>query len=170
MKRLKMQDSDIREVWLEGCAHIAAVHRRSRNGACRRSAHQVQSWRLNRSLGSNRIDHVLHDLNPDGRILPNKNGSQIGVAVALGMSTALLNKHLKAGLVVAGGVTLGGSIEPVHDPVSVVELAVEKGASSVLMPVSARRQLIDLSDDMATKVDVQYYADLRDALLKGILE
>ena len=99
-----------------------------------------------------------------------RNGSQIGVAVALAMCTALLNKHLKAGLVVAGGITLGGSIEPVHDPVSIVELAVEKGASSILMPVSARRQLIDLSDDMATRADDQYYADLRDALLKGMLE
>ena len=81
-----------------------------------------------------------------------------------------MNKHLKAGLVIAGGITLGGAIESVHDPVSVVELAVEKGASSILMPVSARRQLIDLSDEMATKIDVQYYADLRDALLKGMLE
>lgn len=99
-----------------------------------------------------------------------KNGNQIGVAVALAMCSALLNKNLKAGLVVAGGITLGGSIEPVYDPVSVVEHSVEKGASSILMPVTARRQLIDLSDEMATKVDVQYYADLRDALLKAILE
>ena len=51
-----------------------------------------------------------------------------------------------------------------------VELAVEKGADSILMPVSCRRQLIDLSDEMATKVDVQYYADLKEALLKGMLE
>lgn len=36
------------------------------------------------------------------------------------------------------------------------------------MPVSCRRQLIDLSDDMATKIDVQYYSDMRDALLKSI--
>jgi len=99
-----------------------------------------------------------------------KNGAQTGVAVALAMSTAILGKHLKAGLVVAGGITLGGSIESVHDPVSLVELAVEKGADSILMPVSCRRQLIDLSDEMATKVDVQYYADLKEALLKGMLE
>ena len=40
----------------------------------------------------------------------------------------------------------------------------------VLMPVSCRRQLIDLSDDMATKVDVQFYADARDVLLKALVE
>jgi ATP-dependent Lon protease len=38
------------------------------------------------------------------------------------------------------------------------------------MPVSCRRQLIDLSDEMATKVDVQFYSDARDALLKAMME
>lgn len=41
-----------------------------------------------------------------------------------------------------------------------------KGASSILMPVSCRRQLVDLSDDVATKVQVLYYADAADALRK----
>ncbi len=34
------------------------------------------------------------------------------------------------------------------------------------MPVSARKQLFDLSDDMATKIDIQFYTDSREALLK----
>jgi ATP-dependent Lon protease len=38
------------------------------------------------------------------------------------------------------------------------------------MPVSCRRQLIDLSDDMATKIDVQFYSDARDALWKAMVE
>jgi ATP-dependent Lon protease len=54
--------------------------------------------------------------------------------------------------------------------VSIAEIAVEKGASSLLMPISCRKQLFDLSDDMATKVDIQYYSDARDALLKAIAE
>lgn len=37
-------------------------------------------------------------------------------------------------------------------------------------PVSCRRQLYDLSDDMATKVDIQFYQDARDALLKALVE
>jgi ATP-dependent Lon protease len=69
-----------------------------------------------------------------------------------------------------GGINLGGSIEPVYNAVSIVELAVERGATAVLMPVVCRRQLNDLSDDMATKVDVQSYSDARDALLKTVVE
>jgi len=34
----------------------------------------------------------------------------------------------------------------------------------------ARRQLYDLSDEMATKVDIQFYQDARDALLKALAE
>ena len=63
-----------------------------------------------------------------------------------------------------------GSIEPVLNAVNITELAVEKGAQVVLLPVSCRRQLFDLSDDMATKVDVQFYADARDAMLKALVE
>ena len=94
----------------------------------------------------------------------------MGVAVTLALCTALLKKSIRGGLIVVGEVNLGGSIEPLHNAVTMAEIAVEKGASAVLMPVACRRQLFDLSDDMATKVDVQFYSDTRDALLKAILD
>ncbi|MFC7538796.1 hypothetical protein ACFQU2_04080 [Siccirubricoccus deserti] len=40
----------------------------------------------------------------------------------------------------------------------------------MLMPVSARRALVDLSDDVATKVQVLFYADAADALRKALHE
>ena len=75
---------------------------------------------------------------------------------------------MKGGLVVAGGITLGGTIEPIHNPIDVVELAMEKGANTVLVPVTSRRALIDLSDDVATKVQILFYADAPDALRKAL--
>lgn len=53
---------------------------------------------------------------------------------------------------------------------SVVEIAAEKGAATILMPVASRKQLLDLSDSLATKVNVLFYGDAREALLKGMLE
>ena len=67
-----------------------------------------------------------------------------------------------------GEINLGGSIEPIYNPVSLVEIAVEKGANVILMPVSCRRQLMDLSDEMATKIDIRFYSDARDVLLKVV--
>jgi ATP-dependent Lon protease len=69
-----------------------------------------------------------------------------------------------------GGLNLGGSVDPVHNAVNVVELAIEKGASTVLVPVSARKQLNDLPDDLITKVNILYYTEPREALLKAIAE
>ena len=99
-----------------------------------------------------------------------KKGAKLGVPVLIAMSGALLKKSVKGGLIVVGEINLGGSIEPIHNAVNIAELAVEKGATALLMPVTARRQLYDLSDDMATKVDIQFYQDARDALLKALVE
>ena len=99
-----------------------------------------------------------------------KSGAKIGVASLIGLCTALLKKSVRGGLIVVGEINLGGSIEPVHNAVTIAEMAVEKGASALLMPVACRRQLIELSDDMATKVDIQFYSDSRDVLLKAVTE
>ncbi len=99
-----------------------------------------------------------------------KGGAKLGVAALVALCTALLKKSVRGGLVVVGEINLGGSIEPVHNPVSIAEIAVEKGATVLLMPVACRRQLFDLSDDMATKIDIQFYSDARDALLKAMVE
>jgi ATP-dependent Lon protease len=99
-----------------------------------------------------------------------KSGSKIGVTALIAMATSLLKKSAKGGLIIVGEINLGGSIEPIHNAVTLAEIAVEKGATALLMPVSCRRQLFDLSDDMATKIDIQFYSDARDALLKAMTE
>lgn len=99
-----------------------------------------------------------------------KTGAKTGVACLIALSSALLRKSARGGLIVVGEVTIGGTIEPIHNAVTLAEMAVEKGAKSLLMPVSCRRQLFDLSDDMATKLDIEFYQDARDALLKALVD
>ncbi len=99
-----------------------------------------------------------------------KTGAKLGIAILVAMCTALLKKTTRGGLIIIGEINLGGSIEPIHNAVTVAEMAVEKGATALLMPVACRRQLFDLSDDMATKVDIQFFTDGREALLKAIQE
>jgi ATP-dependent Lon protease len=99
-----------------------------------------------------------------------KAGQSLGVASLMAMCSTLINRSLRGGMVVVGGLNLGGSLEVIHNAIDVVELAVEKGASLVLMPVTARKQLVDLSDEMATKVNVLYYSDVREAFVKAIAE
>ena len=99
-----------------------------------------------------------------------KSGAKLGVASLVALCTSLLKRSVRGGLIIVGEINLGGSIEPVHNAVTIAEIAVEKGATSLLMPVACRRQLVDLSDEMATKIDIQFYSDARDALLKAMVE
>ena len=99
-----------------------------------------------------------------------KKGTKLGMPALVAMCSSMLKKPIRGGLILIGELNLGGSIEPVINAVNVIELAVEKGAQAVLLPVSCRRQLFDLSDEMATKVDVQFYADAKDAMLKALVE
>lgn len=96
-----------------------------------------------------------------------KSASATGVPILLALSSALVERSLEGGLVIVGGLNLGGSVEPIYNAVSIIELAADKGAQKILMPVTVRKQLFDLPDDLATKVTVVYYADARDALLKA---
>lgn len=99
-----------------------------------------------------------------------KSGASVGVGVLLGLCSALLQKSLKGGLVVVGGLNLGGSIDPVYNAVNIAELSVEKGATTLLIPVSARKQMNELSDDMVTKINIQYFTEGKDALIKAITD
>lgn len=97
-----------------------------------------------------------------------RSGASIGLGVLLSMSSALVQKSLKGGLIVVGNLNLGGGIDPVYNAVNVAELAIEKGATTLLAPISARRQLNELSDEMMTKISILYYADSREAFLKAL--
>lgn len=97
-----------------------------------------------------------------------KSGTSIGLPVLVALCSALLEKSARGGAILIGALNLGGSIDPLKNAVAMAELAVEKGALTALMPVSARKQLFDLSYDMATKINIQFYSDPQDAVLKSI--
>jgi ATP-dependent Lon protease len=97
-----------------------------------------------------------------------KSGADLGIAALVALCSALLARPLKGGLAIVGGLNLGGSVETVHNPIDVVELAMEKGAATVLMPVACRRQLVDLSDEAAARVQIVFYLDPADALRKSL--
>ena len=116
-------------------------------------------------------DPRSHEFSVQLRALDNdRSGASLGLPALLALCGALLEKSLKGGLIVVGALNLGGSVEPLANAVGIVEAAVEKGAETVLIPVSDRKQLFELSDDMATRVNVQFYSDTPDALLKALLE
>ena len=116
-------------------------------------------------------DPRAHEFSVQLRAMDNdRTGADVGLPALMALCSGLLEKSIKGGLILVGALNLGGSVEPLANAVGIVEVAVEKGASVVLMPVSARRQLFELSDDMATRINILFYSDTPDALLKALVE
>jgi ATP-dependent Lon protease len=97
-------------------------------------------------------------------------GRGVGLAVLMTLCSGLIERSVKGGLIVVGTLNLGGSVEMIPNPGTVAELAVEKGATTLQMPISARRQLCDLPDSLATNISTEFCADPKDALLKALVE
>ena len=99
-----------------------------------------------------------------------KSGQGLGLPVLVAFCGALLGRNTRGGTIVVGALNLGGSIEIVPNAVRIAELAVDKQAQTLLIPVSARRQLNDLPDDLWTKISIEFYKDAQDAVFKALIE
>lgn len=99
-----------------------------------------------------------------------KGGAGLGLPVLLAFVGALLERNTRGGTIVVGPLNLGGSIEMLPNPVAIAELAVDKQAATLLMPVSARRALNELPDELWTRVSIDFYKDAADAVFKGLTE
>jgi len=99
-----------------------------------------------------------------------KTGAGIGLSVLVALCGALLGKNTRGGAIIAGSLNLGGSVEILPNAAKVVELAVDKRAQVLLLPVSARRQLNDLPDEYWTKLTIEFYRDSVDAVFKKLVE
>ncbi|MDN5365126.1 MAG: ATP-dependent Lon protease [Thermacetogenium sp.] len=99
-----------------------------------------------------------------------RSGQGLGLPVLIALCGALIERSVKGGLIIVGALNLGGSIEMIPNPVAVAELALDKGATTLLMPISSRRQLFDLPDEMATKINIEFYADASDAFVKAVVD
>src|SRR5437879_3965680 len=99
-----------------------------------------------------------------------KTGGGLGLPILVALCGSLLGRNTRGGTIVAGALNLGGSIEMIPNAVRIAELAIDKQAQTLLMPVSARRQLNDLPDDLWTKISIEFYKDSPDAVFKSLME
>ena len=99
-----------------------------------------------------------------------RSGTGLGLPVVVALCGALLGRNTRGGTIVVGALNLGGSVETIPNAVRIAELAVDKQAQTLLMPVSARRQLNDLPDDLWTRISIEFYKDTSDAVFKALID
>ena len=89
-------------------------------------------------------DPRSHELSVQMRAMDNdRNRVGLDLPMLIALTGSLLERSTKGGLIVAGALNLGGSVEMLPNPVALAEAAVDKQAATLLMPVAARRQLND---------------------------
>jgi ATP-dependent Lon protease len=99
-----------------------------------------------------------------------RSGAGLGLPVMVALVGGLLDRNTRGGTIIVGSLNLGGSTEMIPNAIAIAELAVEKQAKVLLMPVSARRGLNDLPDELWTKISIEFYKDPDDAVFKGLEE
>lgn len=116
-------------------------------------------------------DPRAHEFSIQMRAMDNDHsGVGIGLPVLVALSSSLLERSTKGGLIIVGSLNLGGSVEMIPNPVAIAEVAIEKQASTLLMPVAARRLLNDLPDELWTKINIEFYKDAADAFFKCLID
>jgi DNA-binding MarR family transcriptional regulator len=92
---------------------------------------------------------------------------ELGMLLAL--CSSLLKKPLRRGLLVVGDIP-GEDAESIKRPTDFIDIAAEEGARVVLLPVSCRRAAASISDEIATQLEIVFFANATDALSKAIQE
>jgi ATP-dependent Lon protease len=83
-----------------------------------------------------------------------RSGAGLGLPVLVALCGALLGKNTRGGTIIVVALNLGGSIDLIPKAVQIAELAIDKQAQTLLMPVAARRQLNELPDDLWTRISI----------------
>ena len=99
-----------------------------------------------------------------------RSGAKLGLPILVACAGGLLERSIRGGLIIVGPLNLGGSVELVPDAVALAELAMDKQATTLLMPVAARRALNDLPDEVWTKLRIELYRDAADGVFKALLD
>ena len=116
-------------------------------------------------------DPRTHEFSVQMRAMDNdKSGGGLGLPVLIALAGGLLERSTRGGLIVVGSLNLGGSLEMLPNAVALVEIAIEKQAAVLLMPVAARRQLNELPDELWTKINIEFYSEPADAFFKALAE
>jgi ATP-dependent Lon protease len=97
-----------------------------------------------------------------------KEGSQAGVAFFVALYSLLREMPVQAGLVVLGEMTIHGNILPVRGLMEPLRVIMDNGAKKVLIPVSNKRDFLEVPGEIMEKVDPIFYSEPLQAALKAV--
>jgi ATP-dependent Lon protease len=90
------------------------------------------------------------------------------MAFAVVVVSAMLDRPVAGGSVVLGDITLGGATLPVVGFADCLQAVAEQGARRALIPIQNAAELSSLPREILAKLDISFYSDPKDAVLKAL--
>ncbi|MFD1006752.1 protease Lon-related BREX system protein BrxL [Oceanisphaera ostreae] len=90
------------------------------------------------------------------------------LASLVAFSSILLGRPVQEQMVVLGDMSLGGVINPVTNLAGSMQVALEAGATKILLPMSSATDIPTVPSETFTKFQVSFYSDPIDAVYKAL--
>lgn len=92
---------------------------------------------------------------------------EIALASFVSLVSASLRTQLKGGLVILGNLTIGGTIGKVDDLADTLEVCLDSGAKTILLPMSSAGDISSVPSETFSKFNISFYNDPQDAVQKA---
>ncbi|MGC8731732.1 MAG: protease Lon-related BREX system protein BrxL [Halothiobacillaceae bacterium] len=101
-------------------------------------------------------------------LLQNRVSCECGMALIVAIISAIKRVSVQPALVILGDISIQGNIKGVRTLVEPCQLAMENGARRALVPIENRRQFLEVSGDVAERLDPIFYSDAPVAANKAL--
>jgi ATP-dependent Lon protease len=101
-------------------------------------------------------------------LLQNRASCECGLAFIIAIISAVKRLPAQAALVILGDISIQGNIKGARTLMEPCQLAMENGARRALIPIENRRQFLEVSGDVAERLDPIFYGDAPVAANKAL--
>lgn len=126
---------------------------------------------LRSNLSRFAIDRSIEDYDAHFQVvnlMQAKEGSQTAAALFAALFSALVGIPVRSGTVILGEITIQGGVLPMQGFAECVQLARENGARCILVPTANARDLGQVPSDLLSGLEIIFYADPKECLLKAL--
>ena len=101
-------------------------------------------------------------------LMQNRVPCECGMALIVAVISAVKRVPVQAALVILGDISIQGNIKGVRMLVEPCQVAMENGAKRAMIPIENRRQFLEVSGDVAERLDPIFYGDAQVAANKAL--
>jgi ATP-dependent Lon protease len=101
-------------------------------------------------------------------LLSNHVACEAGIAFIVAVYSAIKKQSVRAGLLILGDLSIQGNIKALRSLVEPLQVGMDNGARSALIPLENKRNFLEVSGDIVERVDPIFFSDPMTAAMKAL--